>query len=54
MWSADDPTVPVERGLALQRLMPRSDMHVFSRAQHMLMHDRSEAFNSVLRAWLLQ
>jgi len=52
MWSADDPTVPVERGLALQRLMPNSDMHIFARAQHMLMHDRSDAFDAVLRSWL--
>jgi pimeloyl-ACP methyl ester carboxylesterase len=52
MWSGDDPTVPVERGLALRRLLPRADMHVFARAQHMLMLDRAQSFNQVLRTWL--
>jgi pimeloyl-ACP methyl ester carboxylesterase len=51
LWAADDPTVPVERGLRLARLFPKADFHVFSGAAHMVMFDRPEAFNRLLAGW---
>ena len=51
VWAAEDPTVPVERGLRLARLCPAADFHVFGGASHMVMFDRREAFNGLLAAW---
>lgn len=51
LWAAEDPTVPVERGLRLARLFPSADFHVFGGASHMVMFDRREAFNRLLAEW---
>jgi len=51
VWAAEDPTVPVERGLRLARLCPGADFHVFGGASHMVMFDRREAFNGLLAVW---
>jgi pimeloyl-ACP methyl ester carboxylesterase len=51
IWATEDRTVPVERGLALLRMIPNADMHALSNAAHMVMFDRTAAFNRVLGAW---
>ncbi len=51
VWASDDPTVPVERGVALMRLFPRADLHVLGGASHMVMHDRADGFNRLLAGW---
>ncbi len=51
LWAAEDPTVPVERGLGLARLFSSADFHVFSGASHMVMFDRRAAFNRLLAEW---
>ena len=48
VWANNDPTVPVERGLRLQEMIPGSDMHILDQAKHMLMIDQSAAFNRLL------
>jgi pimeloyl-ACP methyl ester carboxylesterase len=50
-WAAEDATVPVERGIALARMIPRADMHVFGAAGHMVMLDRTSDFNRLLASW---
>ncbi|MBV9734907.1 MAG: alpha/beta hydrolase [Acidisphaera sp.] len=50
IWANEDATVPVERGLALMRLIPRADMHVLNGSGHALMHDRPETVTRLL-AW---
>ena len=52
VWGGDDPTVPVERGLALADRMPTSELHVFPRAGHWVMHDEPDGFNRLLEGWL--
>jgi pimeloyl-ACP methyl ester carboxylesterase len=52
VWADCDKTVPVERALALQKLLKNADLHVFSRAAHMVMYDREDGFNALLRNWL--
>ncbi|MEX1109529.1 MAG: alpha/beta fold hydrolase, partial [Dongiaceae bacterium] len=51
IWATEDRTVPVERGLALMRLIPNADMHVLGGASHMVMLDRTDDFNRLLLAW---
>lgn len=51
VWASNDPTVPVERGVALLRLIPQADLHVFGGASHMVMLDRAEGFNRLLAGW---
>jgi pimeloyl-ACP methyl ester carboxylesterase len=51
IWARNDPTVPVERGLKLMDMIAGAELHVISDAAHMVMHDRPEAFNGLLRAW---
>lgn len=46
IWANEDPTVPVERGLALMRLIPQADMYVVNGSGHTLTHDRA---NTVTR-----
>ena len=48
VWANNDPTVPVERGLRLQEMIPGADMHILDQAKHMLMIDQSAAFNRLL------
>ena len=51
IWAANDPTVPIERGVALQKLAPKADLHILSNASHMVMIDRAKAFNRLLADW---
>jgi len=51
IWAADDGTVPVARGEALLRLLPRADLHVFQRSRHMVMHDRADDFARLIIDW---
>lgn len=51
IWAANDPTVPIERGVALMRLIPGADLHVFGGASHMVMLDRADDFNRLLAGW---
>lgn len=51
-WSGCDETVPIARGMKLLERAPQADLHVFADAAHMVMVDRSDAFNRILAAWL--
>ncbi len=51
IWAAGDPTVPVERGVALMRLLPNADLHVFHGAGHLVMHQRASDFSRLLATW---
>jgi pimeloyl-ACP methyl ester carboxylesterase len=51
IWAANDPTVPIERGVALQRTAKHADLHVLGDASHMVMLDRADAFNRLLGGW---
>ena len=48
IWATEDKTVPVERGLKLLELIPNAEMHVFTQAAHMVMHDQAAGFNRIL------
>ncbi len=52
VWAADDRTVPLERGVALMRAIPGSDLVVLSGTAHNVMHDRHAAFDMTVRNWL--
>jgi pimeloyl-ACP methyl ester carboxylesterase len=52
IWGDSDRTVPVARGLALQRVLKKADFHVFARAAHMVMYDRERDFNVLVHDWL--
>jgi pimeloyl-ACP methyl ester carboxylesterase len=54
IWPDRDPTVPVQRGLALLGHIPGAEMHILPDAAHMVMLDKAEAFNRILRYWLDQ
>jgi pimeloyl-ACP methyl ester carboxylesterase len=51
IWAANDPTVPIERGVALQRIAKHADLHILGDASHMVMLDRADAFNRLLGGW---
>ena len=51
-WAGEDETVPVERGMALARMMPGSELHVFPQAAHWLMHEAPERFGRLVENWL--
>ena len=48
IWSTDDGTVPVSRGLKLLEAMPSAELHVIRDAAHNVMHDQTAKFNRVL------
>ena len=48
IWSTDDTTVPVSRGLKLLEAMPNAELHVIRDAAHNVMHDQTARFNRVL------
>jgi len=52
VWAGNDPTVPVARGLALADMLPASELHVFPRAGHWVMHEEAEGFNRLLEGWI--
>ncbi|MGE3148783.1 MAG: alpha/beta hydrolase, partial [Pseudorhodoplanes sp.] len=49
IWSSEDATVPVSRGVRLREMIPHADLHVLADAGHPVMHDRAEAVNDLLR-----
>lgn len=52
VWAGNDPTVPVARGLALADMLSASEMHIFPRAGHWVMHEEATGFNRLLRGWM--
>ena len=54
IWAGRDETVPVARGLALADLLPRSEIHIFPRAGHWVMHEEAAPFNTLLASWTRQ
>jgi pimeloyl-ACP methyl ester carboxylesterase len=52
LWSKDDPTVPVERGVLLCSMIPQADFYVLSGTRHMIMIDRPHEVNELLSSWL--
>jgi len=51
VWANDDPTVPVERGLALAEMIPKAEFHLFKNCKHMVMIDADDGMNRLLGAW---
>lgn len=52
IYGRDDRVVPWDTGLLLLRLMPRADLHVFSRSGHWTQWERSPEFNAVVQNFL--
>jgi len=48
----EDLVVPLEVSLSMLRLMPRADLHVFSRCGHWTQIERSDEFNRVVSDFL--
>ena len=48
----DDRVVPLETSLALLRLLPAADLHVFARCGHWVQIERSAAFSALVLAFL--
>lgn len=51
IWSKDDETAPVERGVLLARRIRQADFHVLSGARHAVQIHRSAAVNALIRMW---
>lgn len=51
LWSRNDATVPLGRGLLLLDMLPHADFHAVSNTGHALMLTRPAAVNGVLRGW---
>ncbi|MGE3149061.1 MAG: alpha/beta fold hydrolase [Pseudorhodoplanes sp.] len=51
IWSKNDATVPVGRGVLLADMIPGADFYVLAEAGHTLMIDRAAAVNALLDAW---
>lgn len=49
----DDKVVPLETSLRLLTLLPRADLHVFSRCGHWTQIERAAEFNALIARWLL-
>lgn len=54
IWAGEDDTVPLARGMKLLERLPNADMHILAGAAHMVMIDRTETFNTILRDFLLR
>ena len=54
IWSTDDRTVPVARGLKLLGLMPSAELHVIRDAAHNVMHDQPRRFHRALTGFCRQ
>ncbi|NIM18937.1 MAG: hypothetical protein GTO51_00955, partial [Candidatus Latescibacteria bacterium] len=56
IWSYNDPTASIPRGLALFDLVvgsaPNSQMHIFNRSGHFCYREHPQAFNDVVRAFV--
>lgn len=51
VWADRDPTVPISRGLALQKLIPGASFHVVGDSGHYVMHDQPQVFHDLLRSF---
>jgi pimeloyl-ACP methyl ester carboxylesterase len=51
IWSTEDTTVTVARGVRLREMLPRADLHLLADAGHPVMHDRADAVNALLRSF---
>jgi pimeloyl-ACP methyl ester carboxylesterase len=51
IWALNDEGVVMERAFKLLEHIPKGELHVFSNAAHNVMHDRTDAFNKLLRGW---
>jgi 4,5:9,10-diseco-3-hydroxy-5,9,17-trioxoandrosta-1(10),2-diene-4-oate hydrolase len=52
VYGRDDRVVPWDTGLLLLRLMPKADLHIFSRSGHWTQWERSAEFNAVVQNFL--
>ncbi|MFT7474232.1 MAG: pimeloyl-ACP methyl ester carboxylesterase [Verrucomicrobiales bacterium] len=52
LWSANDPTVPVERAELLLEYLAEGELVVIEDAAHNVMIDQTDAFNSAVRSFL--
>lgn len=51
LWSRNDATVPVGRGLLLLDMIRQADFHVLADTAHSLMIDRPDAVNGIITQW---
>lgn len=56
LWSYNDPTAVIQRGLALFDLItgstPRAEMHIFNHAGHFCYREHPQAFNEVIKSFI--
>ena len=52
VWGLDDRFGALDVGLQMTRLMPRSQMHIFSRCGHWAQVEHAEAFNRLVIGFL--
>jgi len=53
IYGRDDRVVPWDTALLLLRLMPKADLHIFSRSGHWTQWERSAEFNTVVESFLI-
>ena len=51
IWSREDATVPVSRGLLLYDMIPHADMAILDGTAHALMLDRPDSVNQLILSW---
>lgn len=51
IWSKNDDTVPVERGIMLAKLIKPSSFHLLNNAGHSIQIDQSVVVNDLIRRW---
>jgi pimeloyl-ACP methyl ester carboxylesterase len=51
VWGAQDRAGPLEIALRMLRLLPRAELHVFSRCGHWAQLEHTDAFNAVVTAF---
>ena len=52
VWGMDDRFGALDVGLQMTRLMPRAQMHIFSRCGHWAQVEHAEAFNRLVVGFL--
>ena len=54
IWGAEDRVVSLDAGFILQKLIPNSDMHIFSKCGHWAQWERADEFNELVDNFLHQ
>lgn len=52
LWGEDDEWIPIERGRALQQMIPGAQLHAIPNAGHLVQEDAPEAIVAALLRFL--